>query len=103
MGFVKVDKIVSAKAIELPLICEILRNPSDISSRRWVRVEPCDIFGRPSDRAALVRISCIAKLGYRLLDLVSPDEVITYLVPDSLKNEDTRLEIEFELMKEGVI
>lgn len=98
---IKIDKLVSAKASELPVICEVLRNPSDISSRRWVRVEPCDIFGRPSDNGCLVKISCLN--NGRLRDLVSPDKVMTYLVPDSLKNEDTRLEIEFELMKEGVI
>lgn len=98
---IKIDKLVSAKASELPVICEVLRNPSDISSRRWVRVEPCDIFGRPSDNGCLVRVSCIH--NRRLHDLVSPDKVYTYLVPDSLKNEDTRLEIEFELMKEGFI
>jgi hypothetical protein len=98
---IKIDKLVNAKASELPVICEVLRNPADVSSRRWVRVEPCDIFGRPSDNGCLVKVSCLN--DRRLRDLVSPDKVYTYLVPDSLKDESTKLEIEFELMKAGVI
>jgi hypothetical protein len=101
MGFVKVDRIATAKASELPVICEVLRDPSDVSTRHWVRFEPCDIFGRPSvSKACLVRMSSLENGRF---SLISPDKVFTYLIPDSLKNEETRLDLEFGLIDEGII